>query len=57
MVNIYKLYFIVHNNQRKKYNNNLVKIKKMYKVKIKYIRKEQKILLEKYQINNLVIKE
>lgn len=44
MVNIYKLYFIVHNNQRKKYNNNLVKIKKMYKVKIKYIRKEQKIL-------------
>lgn len=44
MVIIYILYFIVHNNQRKKYNNNLVKIKKMFKVKIKYIRKEQKIL-------------
>lgn len=44
MVNYILLYFIVHNNQRKKYNNNLVKIKKMYKIKIKYIRKEQKIL-------------
>lgn len=29
----------------------------MYKRKIKYILKEQKILLERYQINNLVTKE